>query len=69
MRVLIIMIICMHDVQNAHVLHTIYGSIKPYRPETEENDVPQPGGHQELEKLNIEYRNFSEWRTASRHAK
>ena len=39
------------------------------RPETEENDVPQPGGHQELEKLNIEYRNFSEWRTASRHAK
>ena len=37
--------------------------------DTEEDDDPQPQGHQELEKLNIEYRRFSEWRTASRHGK
>ena len=36
--------------------------------ETDEND-PQPGDHLELEKLNLEYRRFSEWRTSFRHAK
>ena len=35
----------------------------------EETDIPRPGDSLELEKLNLEYRRFSEWRTASRRTK
>ena len=36
---------------------------------TDESDITQPGEQLELEKLDVEYRRFSEWRTASRHTK
>ena len=37
--------------------------------DTDESDITQPGEQLELEKLNVEYRRFSEWRTASRRTK
>ena len=59
-----------HDVNHFMLFRLLPLSLKQQpEPETKETHDPHPGGHLELEKLNMEYRRFSEWRTSSRHGK
>jgi hypothetical protein len=60
-----------HDENHFMLFRLLPISLKQQaEPDTAElKEDPQPGDHQEFEKLNLEYRRFSEWRTASRRVK
>ena len=59
-----------HDENHFMLFRLLPLSLKQQpEPETKEINDSHPDSHLELEKLNTEYRRFSEWRTSSRHAK